>query len=169
MWYMIKPVQLSIDVPQSRASVYDFLDVMANHECFTDHALTDWECSGPERGVGAKARMTARTAGRSDAIEMEVISADPPTTIVEQNVGAKGRRVARGTYRLEDLPGGGTRIGFEYAWRQAPLSERLAAPLVRATLSRVNEKAMRRLAERLNQLNDATTSNDDQPLKGRAA
>jgi hypothetical protein len=78
---------------------------------------------------------------------MEVISADPPTTIVEQNVGAKGRRVARGTYRLKDLPGGGTRIAFEYAWKQAPLSERVAAPLARAAVKRVNEHAMRRLAE----------------------
>jgi hypothetical protein len=146
---MIKPVQVSIDVPQPRAAVYDFLDVMANHESFTDHVLTDWTCSGPERGVGAKARMTSKAAGRSDAIEMEVISAERPTTIVEQNVGAKGRRVARGTYQLEDLPDGGTRIAFEYAWHRAPLSERLAAPLARAMLRRVNEKAMRRLAERL--------------------
>jgi hypothetical protein len=137
---MIKPVQVSIDVPQPRASVYDFLDVMANHECFTDHALTNWECSGPERGVGSKARMTASAGGRSGTIEIEVISAVPPAEIVEQNVGAKGRRVAHGTYRLDDLPGGGTRIGFEYAWRQAPLSERLAAPLVRAALKRINEK-----------------------------
>ncbi len=154
---MIKSVQVSIDVPQSRTAVFDFLDVMANHECFTDHVLTDWTCSGPERGVGSKARMTAKAAGRSDPIEMEVISAEPLTTIVEQNVGAKGRRVARGTYRLGDLPDGGTRIAFEYAWHRAPLSERLAAPLARATIKRVNEKAMRRLAERLTLLSNATT------------
>jgi hypothetical protein len=146
---MIKPVQVSIDVPQPRAAVYDFLDVMANHESFTDHVLTDWACSGPERGVGAKARMTSTAGGRSDAIDMEVITAERPTTIVEQNIGAKGRRVARGTYRLENLPDGATRIAFEYAWLQAPLGERLAAPLARAMLRRVNEKAMRRLAERL--------------------
>jgi hypothetical protein len=153
---MIKPVQVAIDVPQPRAAVYDFLDVMANHESFTDHALTDWTYSGPERGVGSRARMTSKAAGRSDAIEMEVISAEPPTTIVEQNVGAKGRRVARGTYRLEDLPDGGTRIAFEFAWHRAPLGERLAAPLARASLRRVNEKAMRRLAERLTHLNNGT-------------
>lgn len=155
---MIKPVQVSIDVPQSRATVYNFLDVLANHESFTDHVLTDWTCSGPERGVGSKAELTSRAGGRSDAIEMEVISADPPTTIVEQNIGANGRRVARGTYRLTDLPDGGTRISFEYAWQQAPLGERLAAPLARAAVKRVNEQAMRRLAERLTQLDSPTIS-----------
>ena len=35
------------------------------------------------------------------------------------------------------------------AWQQAPLSERLAAPLVRAVLRRGNERAMERLAEQL--------------------
>jgi hypothetical protein len=155
---MIKPVTVSIDVPQARATVYDFLDVMANHECFTDHALTGWTCSGPERGIGSKTEVTVKAAGRSDTIEIAVISADPPTEIVEQNIGANGRRVARGTYRLEDLPSGGTRILFEYSWQQAPLSERLTAPLVRATLKRINEKAVRRLAERLIQLTNATTS-----------
>ena len=28
---------MSIDVPQAREDVYDFLDVLANHELFTDH------------------------------------------------------------------------------------------------------------------------------------
>jgi hypothetical protein len=159
VWYVIKPVQVSIDVRQPRATVYDFLDVMANHECFTDHALTDWTRTGPDRGVGSKARVTARTAGRSDTIEIEVIAAEPPAKIVEQNIGAKGRRVASGTYLLEDLPSGGTHIAFEYAWQHAPLSERLAAPFARATVKRINENAMRRLADRLTQLNNATTSN----------
>jgi hypothetical protein len=57
--------------------------------------------------------------------------------------------VATGTYTLEPLPSGGTKISFEYAWQQAPLSERLAAPLVRAVLRRGNERAMERLAEQL--------------------
>ena len=57
--------------------------------------------------------------------------------------------MANGTYYLEERPGGGTHIVFEYAWQTAPLSERLAGPLVRATLRRINERAMERLAERL--------------------
>jgi hypothetical protein len=82
-------------------------------------------------------------------IDIEVVAAEPPAKIVEQNVGAKGRRHGTGTYTLEELPGGGTRIEFEYSWQRAPLAERLAAPLARAVLRRANEQAMQRLAEAL--------------------
>jgi hypothetical protein len=148
MWYM-KPVRVSIEVPQSRTEVYDFLDVMANHEPFTNHLLRDWKYSGPARGIGSKARVRTKIAGRTDVIDIEVIAAEPPAKIVEQNVGAQGRRHANGTYTLEELPGGGTRIEFEYSWRQAALTERLAAPLGRAVLRRANEQAMQRLAAAL--------------------
>jgi hypothetical protein len=148
MWYM-QPVRVSIDVPTPREEVFDFLDVMANHEPFTNHMLSDWEYSGPERGVGSKARATAKAAGKTDVIDITVVSADPPMKIVEENTGANGRRRANGTYTLEELPGGETRIMFEYSWQQAPISERLAAPFVRAYLRRANERAMQRLAEQL--------------------
>ena len=148
MWYM-RSVDVTIEVPYTREAVYDFLDVMANHEPFTNHMLRDWEYSGPDRGIGSKARVKVNAGGRTDTIDIEVVSAERPEKIVEQNVGARGRRVASGTYILEALPGGGTRIRFEYAWQRAPLSERLASPLVRAVLRRGNERAMQRLAEQL--------------------
>ena len=69
--------------------------------------------------------------------------------IAEENVGANGHRHATGTYTLEELPGGGTRVVFEYAWHRVPLGERVAAPLVRAFVRRGNERAMRRLADQL--------------------
>jgi carbon monoxide dehydrogenase subunit G len=111
--------------------------------------LRDWEYSGPDRGVGSKARVKVSAGGRTDTVDIEVVSAERPNTIVERNVGAGGRRVANGTYILEPLPSGGTRIVFEYAWQQAPLSERLASPLVRSMLRRENRRAMERLAEQL--------------------
>jgi Polyketide cyclase / dehydrase and lipid transport len=146
---MIKPVRVSIDVPDSREDVFDFLDVMANHEPFTNHLLRDWQYSGPDRGIGSKARVHVTSAGRTDAIDIEVIAAERPATIVEQNIGAGGRRIADGTYTLEELPSGGTRIVFEYRWKEAPFSERLAAPIVRSMLRRANEQAMQRLAQQL--------------------
>lgn len=94
-------------------------------------------------------RVTVDAAGRTDTIEIEVICAERPAKIVEQNTGARGRRIATGTYTLDQLPSAGTRITFEYAWRQAPLGERLASPLVRRLLRRGNERAMKRLAEQL--------------------
>jgi len=151
----MKPVRVTVDVPESREDVYDYLDVMANHEPFTNHILKDWQYSGPDRGVGSKAHVRATASGRTDAVEIEVVSADAPRTIVEQNTSAGGRRRATGTYMLEELPprggggAGGTRIAFEYKWQTAPLSDRVAAPLVRTMLRRANEKAMQRLAEQL--------------------
>src|SRR6478735_4486545 len=143
MWYM-KPVRVTIDAPEPREHVFDFLDVMSNHEPFTNHMLHDWEYSGPDRGIGSKARVTVKAAGRSEPDEIEVVAAERPKTHVEQNVGAGGRRVGTGTYTLEELPGDHTRITFEYAWKQAPLSDRVAAPLVRAVLRRGNQRAMER-------------------------
>jgi hypothetical protein len=105
MWYM-KPVQVSTDVPQAREAVWDFLDVLANHEQFTDHMLRDWRVTGPARGVGARARLTAVAGGLSQALEMEVIEAEPPRRNVERNVSTSGR-VMTGTYTLGELPGGG--------------------------------------------------------------
>lgn len=145
----MKPVTVSIDVPQPREAVYDFLDVMSNHEQFTDHIMQDWHFDGPPRGVGSKARVTVIAGGRSDTVDIEVIEAERPARTVERNIGAGGKRVATGTYALADLPGGGTRVTFTYAWQQAPLSERLAAPVVYGIARRGNERALQRLAERL--------------------
>jgi hypothetical protein len=54
-----------------------------------------------------------------------------------------------GIYTLAELPGGRTRVTFEYAWQKAPMSEVLAAPVVRAVSRRNNQRALERLAEQL--------------------
>jgi len=46
----MRPVSVSVDVPQDRERVYAFLDVMTHHERFTDHMLRDWAYSGPATG-----------------------------------------------------------------------------------------------------------------------
>jgi len=146
---MPKPVTVTVDVPQDRERVYDFLDVMANHEPFTNHLMRDWELSGPERGVGSKARVHVRALGITDAVDIEVVDAEAPRRIVEHNSSAAGSRLGTGTYVLDPLPDGGTRINFEYGWRRAPLADRVAAPLVRSMMRKANEKAMERLAGEL--------------------
>jgi len=145
----MRSVRVTTDVPHPIEHVYDFLDVMANHEPFTNHMLQDWQYSGPDRGIGSKAVVTSKVGGRSETIEIEVVAAERPTSIVERNVGAGAKRIGTGTYALAQLPSGSTRITFEYAWEKAPLSERMAAPLVRAILARGNRRAMARLAEQL--------------------
>ncbi len=151
----MRPVHVTTAVPNPREEVYDLLDVMANHEPFTNHMLREWEYSGPERGVGSKAKVSVSAADRTDTIEIEVVAAERPTRIVERNIGASGRRVAHGTYTLVELPNGGTQINFEYAWETAPFGERLASPLVRGILRRGNQRAMARLAEQLAARNTA--------------
>jgi hypothetical protein len=145
----MKPVTVSLDLPVAREDVFEFLDVMANHESFTDHMLLDWEYSGPPRGVGSRARVHTKTAGKTDVVDIEVVAAEAPAKIVEQNIGAKGRRQGTGTYLLEELPSGGTRVTFEYSWQKAPSSERLMAPLARSILRKGNTRALERLAEQL--------------------
>jgi hypothetical protein len=146
---VLKPVTVSVTVPNGREEVFAFLDVLANHEPFTDHMMVDWEYSGPPSGVGARARMRLKRPGPADWMDMEVIASNPPLSTTEGTVGAGGKRRTRGTYVLEDLPGSGTRISFRFEWLEAPLSERLIAPVTRLILRRGNRRALQRLAERL--------------------
>jgi uncharacterized protein YndB with AHSA1/START domain len=145
----MKPIAVSTTVPKPREEVYAFLDVLGNHEPFTDHMLADWTVSGPAAGVGAKARMRAVAPGPAVWMDMEVIEAQPPERIVERAVSGKGKRQTRGTYTLADAPGGGTLVNFELVYEKMPAAERLMTPLLRAFLKRGNEKAMERLREQL--------------------
>jgi hypothetical protein len=142
----VKPVTVSTTVSTPNQEVYEFLDVLANHEPFVDHLFTDWSFSGPKRGVGAKAEARANAPMSQDWTDFEVVEAEPPSRIVEVAVGAKGKRRTRGTYALEGLEEGGTRISFELAWIEAARIERFFGPLTRAFVRRANAKSMRRLA-----------------------
>lgn len=145
----MKPVTVAATVAKPPAEVFEFLDVLSNHEGFLDHYLTDWEFSGPQRGVGAKARARANTTMSQDWFEFEVTEAEAPRLIAEQGVSSGGKRKTHGTYRLEETADGGTRIEFELAFERLPRSERLAPFLTRAFAKRVNAKSMRRLAKQL--------------------
>jgi len=146
----VKPVSVSVEVPNPRQEVYEFLDVLANHEQFTDHFMVDWQLSGPERGVGAKVNLRVKATGEKDWTEIEVVEVEPGRRIVEEGTGGSGgKRRTRGTYALDDLPGGGTRITFTLEFLSLPTGERLMGPLQRAYVKRVNGKGMKRLAERL--------------------
>ncbi|HEX6027353.1 MAG TPA: SRPBCC family protein [Solirubrobacter sp.] len=141
------PVTVSVDLPQPRDEVFAFLDVMANHESFTDHMLVDWRVSGPATGIGSKARVTSKVGGITDDVDIEVIEADPGYRIKERNIAANGKRVGTGTYVLSDLPNGGTHVEFTYEFERVPGYERPLLPLMRRILRRGNGRAMERLAE----------------------
>jgi hypothetical protein len=145
----LKPIRVSVDVDRPREEVFGFLDVLANHEAFTDHMLVDWEYDGPAAGVGARARMRATAPGRADPIEMVVVAATESARIVEESATPDGRRRTRGTYTLDTLPGGGTRVRFELRFVDTLWTDRLAAPLLRGWLKSANATAMRRLGATL--------------------
>lgn len=146
----MKPVTVSTEVPKPREQVYEYLEVLANHEQFTDHFMVDWELSGPKRGVGAKANVRVKATAEKDWTDIEIVEADAGQRLVEETIGGPGAsRRTRGTYRLESLPDGGTRISFELEMLSMSRGERLMGPINRAYLKRVNKKAMNRLAERL--------------------
>jgi hypothetical protein len=144
----MKPVQVSVAVPFPREFVYEFLAISANHESFNRHMLADWSFSGPPRGVGSKTHAWATLGGRHQAVDIEVVEDDPPTRIVERNIGAAGKRVATGTYTLAATETG-TTITFEYAWQSAPISERLAGAMVRRVMRGALAKSMHELAATL--------------------
>lgn len=145
----MKPVSVSVDVPDAREDVYEFLAVTAAHESFTDHMMVDWRLSGPPRGVGSKVTVTSVIGGRRQRVDIETVEDVPPSRIVERNIGAAGKRVATGAYTLEPAPTGGTHITFTYTWQRAPFAERVMAPLIRGLMRRELGVAMRRLAKQL--------------------
>ena len=145
----MEPVAVSVVVAKPREEVFDYLDLLANHETFMDHMFKKWTFSGPPRGVGAKGRATVSAPGSNEIAEFEVVESERPERTVEESVSAKGKRRTRGTYRLTALPDGGTEIEFELAWTEVPRSERILPPLSRAFLRRALSKAMRRLAKEL--------------------
>lgn len=146
----MKPVTVSVEVPNSTHEVYEYLDVLGNHEQFMDHFMVDWRLSGPRRGVGAKANVRVKATAEKDWTDIEVVEADSGRKLVEEAIGgSRGKRRTRGTYLLESLPDGGTRINFELEFLQLPTGERIMGPLNRAYVKRVNRKAMKRLAAQL--------------------
>jgi hypothetical protein len=146
----VKPVTVTLDVPQSPHEVYEFLEVLGNHEKFMDHFMVDWQLSGPPRGVGSKANVRVKATAEKDWTDFEITEADAGRRIVEESHGGSGgKRHLRGTYHLDELPGGGTHISFELEFLELPRGERLMGPLNRAYVRRVNRKGMKRLAEQL--------------------
>jgi hypothetical protein len=145
----MKPVEVSTVIRRPIAEVYAHLDVLANHEAFTDHFLVDWHLEGPASGVGASVTMRVRAPGRSEEVELTVIDAEPPVRTVEETVGAGGRRRTRGTYTLDAIDADRTQVRFRIDPLEVPRSERPLWPLSRAWLRRQNARSLERLREQL--------------------
>jgi uncharacterized membrane protein len=143
---MPEPITVSVEVARPRQEVFDYVDVLANHEGWMDHLFKDWKFEGPRRGVGAVAKAQMNAPAAREKVSFKVVESTPPERIVEEGESAHGKRETRGTYRFVELDGGRTRIEFEIEWRKTPRSERIVPFVSRAFMARANGKGMKRLA-----------------------
>jgi uncharacterized protein YndB with AHSA1/START domain len=143
---MPDPVTVSVEVARPRQEVFDYVDVLANHERWMSLLYKDWSFAGPKRGVGATATAQVDAPAARERVTFEVVESVAPERIVEAGESAHGKRETRGTYRFTEREGGGTRIEFELAWVKAPRTERLVPVVSRAFMGRALGKAMKKLA-----------------------
>src|ERR671930_1806854 len=85
----MSPVTAGTVVDLPREEVFAFLEPLENHEPFTDHFLKHWE-------VVDSGHVRVKAAG--ERVDIRAIEAVAPERLVENTIGAGGRRVARGTY-----------------------------------------------------------------------
>ena len=145
----MKPITVTTVIARPIEEVYDHLDVLGNHEAFTDHMLVDWKLSGPASGVGAIADVNSTLAGRKEPARFEVIEAERPTRILERSTAAKGRRVGTGEFRLLEVSPGQTEVTFTFSLVRAPVWERPLLPLLAPKLRKANQTSLERLTEQL--------------------
>jgi Polyketide cyclase / dehydrase and lipid transport len=145
----MEPVTVTVEVGRPRQEVFDFVDVLANREGWMDRLYKDWRFEGPKRGVGgiAKAQVDAPTS--REQVKIEVVESTAPERIVEEVENAHGKRKTRDTYRFTEVGEGRTRIDFELEWLETPRSERIATPVSRTFMKRVQGKTLKKLAAQL--------------------
>jgi uncharacterized protein YndB with AHSA1/START domain len=143
---MPEPVTVTVEVARPRQEVFEYVDVLANHERWMDHLFKDWSFEGPRRGVGAIATAQVDAPSARERVSFEVVESTAPERIVEAGESAHGKRETRGTYRFTEREGGGTRIEFEYEWLKTPRTERIAPFVSRAFMARANGKSLKKLA-----------------------
>jgi uncharacterized protein YndB with AHSA1/START domain len=143
---MPEPVTVSVEVARPRQEVFEYVDLIANHERWMKRLYKDWSFEGPKRGVGAIAKAQVDAPAAAEKVSFEVVESTAPERIVEEGESAHGKRETRGTYRFTELDGGGTRIEFELAWAKVPRTERIAPFVSRAFMGRALGKSMKTLA-----------------------
>jgi hypothetical protein len=144
----------TVDVARPPAEVHALLDRLAAHQAFTDHYISDWELSGPDRGVGATARVKVK-GGRSEITVVE----STPTRIAEQGHGGpSGRWTTTGTYELAPAGEHGTHVTFRNTIDAPTAPERFLAARILRTLQRDNDRALERLREQLGDRSPAAAS-----------
>jgi uncharacterized protein YndB with AHSA1/START domain len=146
---MPEPVTTTVEVARPRQEVFDFVDILSNREGWMDHLYKHWSYEGPPRGVGGIAKAQVDAPSAREQVTLELVEATTPERIVEEVESAHGKRKTRSTYRFVEVDSGRTRIEFEFEWLTTPRSERIAAPVSRAFMSRAQGKSLKKLAAQL--------------------
>lgn len=141
---------MTVTIARPREEVFEYLADIANHAEFCDHYLVDWRLTREDsygRGAGASFRVRApmNRFGWADVAFTEV---QRPRLIVEKGRTGKFNRIRTlGTYELEPVGSGSTRVTFTFESEPGNLADRLGESLgARGWLRRKNARAMRRLA-----------------------
>jgi len=137
----VKTVTATTTIDRPRQELFDLIVDLRNHEAWTDHMLVDWS------GDAERVRVRGNVPGPKDWLDVQTTEVVAPEKTVERTVGAKGKRVSYGTYRLTERAPDRTDVEFELRFEKLPARERVTWPLVNAFLKRQNAKAMARLKE----------------------
>ncbi len=135
----MKPATVTVTIDRPREELFALLSDLRTHERFTDHFLVDYT------GDADRVRARAKMPGPKQWAEIRTVEKVAPARLVEQAVGAGGRRETRGTYRLEPAAGGGTEVSFAFETVRAPAAERMLAPLLDGWIRKQNARALERL------------------------
>ncbi len=103
----------SIDVAAPRPAVWDYVTDPANYLEFME-GLTRWEVAGEiDRGLGARYRILLHVGSADVGGLIEVVEWSPQGDMAWSSVTGIDQR---GRWRLRELPGGGTRVTFRFAY-----------------------------------------------------
>jgi uncharacterized protein YndB with AHSA1/START domain len=138
-----------VSIGRPREEVFEYLADVANHAEFTDHYLKDWHLTREDTyGAGAGARYrVAAPLNRFPWADMTFAEVLPPRRIVERGRCGKFNRIQMlGTYDLEELSVGSTRVTYAFETRPQKITDKLLEGLgARMWVKRKNDRALRRL------------------------
>ena len=106
-------IEQSIEVAAPREVVWDYVTDPANCLDYL-HGATRWEVAGGiERGMGARYRVLLHIGSADVGGLIEVVEWSPPGDMAWSSVTGVDQR---GRWRMRELPDGGTRVSFRFAY-----------------------------------------------------
>jgi len=143
------PVSASVTIARPQEDVFEYLLDVANHAEFCDHYLVDWRLTREDsygRGAGARFRVKV-PMNRFPWADVTFSEVERPRLIVERGRTGKYNRIRTlGTYELEPVGSGSTRVTFTFETQPGNLADRIGESLgARGWLKRKTTRAMRRL------------------------